>query len=290
MQPHTYGFRFSGEHQKRVAGLYAIGREKQVNHTYQWNGLEREEKDIIVFQYTLSGFGAIWIGDQEYQLPAGKAFLVEVPSDHCYYLPKESEEWEFLYITTFGEEMEHFYRTIKERNGNVLEIERKASPITHIERVIDKIRSVGIDNSYEASGYAYTFMMELMQYLEYGNSSLDELPIAIAKAVSFIDANYSKDLSLDDIVEVSEVSKYHFIRLFSKTMKKTPIQYVTKIRLEKAVELLHSTELSIQEIAQQTGFQSANYFSKVFKQYFSISPGKYRHSKGHMPVNRLFFN
>ena len=290
MQPHTYGFRFSGEHQNRVAGLYAIGREKQINHTYRWDGLEREERNIIVFQYTLSGYGAIRIGDQEYQLSPGKAFMIEVPSDHCYYLPEESSEWEFLYITTFGEEMEHFYRTIKERNGNVLAIERQASPISHIERIIDKIRSIGISNSYESSGFAYSFMMELMQYLEYGSSSLNELPFAIAKAISYIDANYSKDLSLDDIVAVSEVSKYHFIRLFSKTMKKTPIQYVTKVRLERAVELLHSTDLSIQEIARQTGFQSGNYFNKVFKQYFSISPGKYRHSKGHMPVNRLFFN
>ena len=290
MQPHTYGFRFTGEHQKRVAGLYAIGRETQTEPSYQWDGLVREEKDIIVFQYTLSGQGAIRIGSETHRLDKGKAFIVKVPSDHSYYLPDESSDWEFLYITTFGQEIEHFYRSIVEKKGNIIELDRHATPIKHIERVIDKIRSAGIHHSYEASGYAYTFIMELMQYLEYGSSSLNDLPIAVAKAVSYIEAHYSEDLSLDDIVNVSEVSKYHFIRLFSKTMKKTPIQYVTKIRLEKAVELLQTTNLSIEEIAYETGFQSGNYFSKVFRQYFSTSPGKYRHSKGHMPVNRLFFN
>src|SRR5699024_4558157 len=108
MQPHTYGFRFTGEHQKRVAGLYAIGRETQTDQSYQWDGLVREEKDIIVFQYTLSGQGAIRIGSEKHRLNKGKAFIVKVPSDHCYYLPDESTEWEFIYITTFGEEINHF--------------------------------------------------------------------------------------------------------------------------------------------------------------------------------------
>src|SRR5699024_11797941 len=100
----TYGFRFKGDHLERVAGLNSVGKEYRRNHTYKWDGLERAENDRIVFQYTLSGEGAIRIGNDIHPLKKGSAFFVKIPSDHSYYLPDHSEGWEFIYITIYGEE------------------------------------------------------------------------------------------------------------------------------------------------------------------------------------------
>jgi AraC-like DNA-binding protein len=63
-------------------------------------------------------------------------------------------------------------------------------------------------------------------------------PISIEKAIEFIHDNYSRPLTLDEIVEASGISKYHFFRLFIETMHITPLNYVVKIRIEQAIRLL----------------------------------------------------
>ncbi|MGP4039461.1 AraC family transcriptional regulator [Gracilibacillus sp. D59] len=286
----SYGFRFKGDYQDRVAGLHAIGRESRTEHTYIWDGLKRGEEGRIVFQYTLDGKGAIRIGGKTYPLTKGDAFFVEIPSDHCYYLPEESVRWDFLYFTVYGNEALHHFRHITEKYGHILRLPIHATPIKHILRMLDKLETTGISHGYEASGYAYSFLMECLQYLEYEQRQEEQLPVAIAKAVSFIEKNYAEDISLNDIVAISGLSKYHFTRLFSTSVNETPIQYLTKVRIQHALDLLQNSEKSIEEIAKEVGYTSSNYFSKVFKHLLNETPSAYRKNKFVMPVDRLFID
>ncbi|MFC4402775.1 AraC family transcriptional regulator [Gracilibacillus xinjiangensis] len=286
----TYGFRLKGTHQDRVAGLDSIGRERRKEETYIWNGLERGEKGRIVFQYTLSGEGEIRIGSEVFPLLEGQAFFVNIPSDHCYYLPESSEHWEFIFITLFGAEAVHYYDIIVEQYGHILHMPANARPLNYICRLLEKIETAGISHAYEASRYAYSFLMECMQYLEHDQKREEELPVAIAKSISFMEKNYGQDISLNDIVHVSGLSKYHFTRLFAKTLNETPIQYLTRIRIQHAADLLQQSELSIEEIAKNTGYTSGNYFSKVFKSLLNVTPSDYRNSQSFMPVDRMFID
>ncbi|SER89917.1 AraC-type DNA-binding protein [Gracilibacillus ureilyticus] len=286
----AYGFHFKGEHQERVAGIYTIGKEIRTEHTYIWDGLKRSEEGKVVFQYTLNGNGAIRIEDTTYSLMKGQAFLVKLPSDHCYYLPAESNQWEFIYITLFGTEALHYYTLITEKYGHIFQFPTNSRPIKQIFRLLEKIETTGILHGYEASGYAYSFLMEFMQYIEHDQSKEVELPLAIAKAVSFLEKKYADDLTLDDIVKVSGLSKYHFTRLFARTMQVTPIQFLTKIRMKQAVELLQDNSLSIEDIAKQVGYRNGNYFSKVFKSILNITPSEYRNNQSYMPVDQLFID
>lgn len=284
----TYGFRFKGEHQERVAGLHSIGKEARTEHTYKWDGLKRAENGRVVFQYTLNGEGAIRIGNRTESLKKGDAFLVKIPSDHCYYLPGHSKEWEFVFITTYGEEVLKQFSFITKKHGHLLKLPTHSRPIKHVLRLFDRIETTGINHGYEASGYAYSFIMELLQYVEYVQEQEDSLPVAIAKAVAFIEKNYQRDITLEDMVAVSGLSKYHFTRLFSKVMRITPIRYLTKIRIQHALDLLQQSDRSIEDISRAVGYTSSNYFSKVFKNLLGESPSVYRQSKDYMPVDRLF--
>jgi AraC-like DNA-binding protein len=73
-------------------------------------------------------------------------------------------------------------------------------------------------------------------------------------------------------------------------MKVTPIQYLTQIRIRVSVQLLITSELSVSEIANQVGFRSSNYFSKVFKKLIGVTPGSYRKYNKVMPVDKLFID
>ncbi|UOQ50137.1 AraC family transcriptional regulator [Gracilibacillus caseinilyticus] len=287
---HTYGFRFKGEHQQRVAGLHAIGKEKQTEESYSWDGLQRAEHGRIVFQYTLDGRGAIRIGETIHRLEKGDAFFVKIPSNHCYYLPEGSSHWAFVFITLYGDEVNRQYQRITEAAGHISHLPLHSRPIKHIFRLLDIIETTGIQHGYDASAYAYSFLMEYLQYVEYEERQEADLPVAVAKAVTFIEKNYAADIGLDDIVAISGLSKYHFTRLFSKYFKQTPIQFLTKVRIKRALELLQHTENSIEEIAFSVGYASSNYFTKVFKQLLHETPSAYRQSKSVMPVDRLFID
>ena len=128
----AYGFRFKGDYQYNVAGLSAIGFELIQSSSYRWHGLHRGEKDVYIFQYTTRGYGAISIDEKNYQLAKDDAFFVRVPSNHCYYLPNHSSEWEFVYFTIYGEEVSRLFNRIVSTHGNILKFPINSEPIIHI--------------------------------------------------------------------------------------------------------------------------------------------------------------
>lgn len=282
----TYGFHFRGPHQERVAGIHSIGWEKQTSTDYDWNGLTRGEIEVVVFQYTLNGQGEIRIGDHTYRLKAGDAFFVKIPSDHHYYLPADSKEWELVHITLFGSEALNYFQKITDNVGHILKLDIYDTPITLIFDVLSKVNNNQLNDAYITSSLAFTFLMELQRFvlnIEHNNT----LPDPIQKATIFINKNYSDQLTLDDIVEVSGLSKYHFSRMFHETVHSTPIQYLTKVRINKSIELLKNKALTIEHIAAQVGFSNGNYFNKVFRAALGMSPGKYRTNKLLISVDHL---
>ena len=92
----------------------------------------------------------------------------------------------------------------------------------------------------------------------------------------FIEQNYQKKLTLEDIAASVGVSKREALRCFQCSVPLSPIEYVNKCRLQKAWKLLLHTDLSITEIAERTGFESSSYFDRLFKREFHITPGKHR--------------
>lgn len=98
--------------------------------------------------------------------------------------------------------------------------------------------------------------------------------------LDYIDEHYAEEsLSLNRVANQVEVSPNYLSTVFSQTMKKTFVEYVTGKRMEKAKQLLKSTGLSNGEIALETGYKDSHYFSFVFKKTQGVSPREYRSGK-----------
>ncbi|KAB8136773.1 AraC family transcriptional regulator [Gracilibacillus oryzae] len=285
----TYFFNFTDNSQDRIVGIHTLGWEKRNSASYFWDGLERSELGKVIFQYTLKGEGEITIDNQTTRLKAGEAFFVTVPSNHQYYFPEDSEEWEFVHITLYGQEALRSFEEITRSDGHILTLDKNSTPIQIIFNLYNEAVNNGISDVYQASSNAYTFLMELKRAIKSkGKAGLSKkYPKPVEKAIEFIHNNYSKPLALDDIVEASGVSKYHFSRLFNATMHITPLNYVVKIRMEQAVKLLKNKELTIEEIALKVGYANGNYFSKAFRSIIGVSPGKYRNNRSFIPFEQI---
>lgn len=98
----------------------------------------------------------------------------------------------------------------------------------------------------------------------------------IVKTLSYIDKNIEKDLSNDSLAAQLDLATNSFTRLFTKEVEQSPQRYVKQKRIDKACILLHHTQKSIEEIAEQTGFADRYHFSRIFKQIADTSPAMYR--------------
>jgi AraC-like DNA-binding protein/ligand-binding sensor protein len=103
---------------------------------------------------------------------------------------------------------------------------------------------------------------------------------ALRKAERYIWDHYTRRISLQEIAEISGLSAPYFSTIFKEEMGENLSSYLNRLRVEKAGHLLTETDLSLSDIAGSCGFEDQSWFSKIFKSYTGISPGKYRTQRG----------
>ncbi|WP_226793209.1 AraC family transcriptional regulator [Bacillus sp. B1-b2] len=287
----TYGFRFQDMLPNDVANIFVLGREEKIpGEIYDWHGLKRRDVGTYVFQYTLSGSGRFDIGDKSYTVRSGEAFIAEIPSNHRYYFPKDSEGWEFMFITLVGREAADCWRFMNEQSGPVLKIPPDSKLIQLLLKIYQEAYEQKITDAYYASAKAYEFIMECYRFIRNIERATEGFSLQITEALSFIQTHYHEPITLDEIAAVSGFSRYYFIKQFQHQLNMTPVQYLTKIRIEKAAELLRSTSFSVTDIAAQVGYANANYFNKVFRKVVGVSAGTFRESKDVVGIDRLIID
>lgn len=161
------------------------------------------------------------------------------------------------------------------------------SPFSEENKLIKIVNNIGIMrvvqrivNELEGKNSYYQYLV-VMYYAEllvliYRYMSENYLPIcqndALKRAISFIRFNYHKDISINDVAIQADISERYLRSLFSQYLNISPLDYLNQIRINKSIELLRNTELSVKEVCFQCGFQSPQYFSRIFKQQTGISP------------------
>lgn len=161
--------------------------------------------------------------------------------------------------------------------------------IEYDERILDCITQILREYAEKETGYELAIKASIYQLLV---QLLRRYVVKILKESEFkerdrtlkrfedvfriIENNYSEKISLKELADSVNISSYHFCRTFKQMTGKTATDYINGVRLEKAVSLLEETSLNITEIALKCGFDSVNYFSRLFKKYYNIPATKFR--------------
>jgi AraC family transcriptional regulator len=98
--------------------------------------------------------------------------------------------------------------------------------------------------------------------------------------VEYIHDNLDKDLRVDQVAKIANLSNFYFIKLFKSTFGKPPHQYILGCRVELAKRLLIETSLPISEISQRCGFATQSHFTNVFHRYAGSAPRAFRQANG----------
>jgi AraC-like DNA-binding protein len=107
-----------------------------------------------------------------------------------------------------------------------------------------------------------------------------EIYARLHRARDYIEASFTRSITLPEMASAACLSPHHFLRLFTQVFGETPHQYVTRRRLEYAQSLLLRTELPVTDICLAVGFESLGSFSWLFRQRFGVAPSRFRERDG----------
>ncbi|MBQ8885126.1 MAG: helix-turn-helix transcriptional regulator [Clostridia bacterium] len=142
--------------------------------------------------------------------------------------------------------------------------------------VLDKIAKIYALSERNAppemlSQKVYELAIEYFSVLKKQNG-----PFALKKAKEYIEKNYNRDISVENIASFSGISQSLLFKLFREKEKSTPTEYLRAVRIAKASQLLIEGKCKIYETASACGFSDVAYFCKVFKAETGITPNAYK--------------
>ena len=245
-----------------------------------WNTI-----DGAMIIYTYTDGGSIVFADEIFPIQKGALCFIG-PSTRHYTMPEIPSKYDRSKIFVPMETVQRLLNAVPSTSGiHNLFLNNSVIYAKIPTEVQDKIENI-FQKAADAEGrqegaeeITVCAFFELMVYLKEYTVLHTEAPNDfLSGAIEYINSNYSKKISLEDICENVHISKYHLCRRFKETVGMTVMEYVQETRVAAAKSMLANSNLRIEEISEQCGFGCLSYFSQIFKQRTGISATQYRKS------------
>lgn len=226
-------------------------------------------QDCCTLHFVQSGAGVLKIYDKTFNVKKGGIFFIPQNEKVCYY-PDENTPWEYTWFC------------IKNQQGN--EYGRlmgfsKETPVIYNERFfqIDAILNNLKENCNKNEDAYYQTLSAFFGIMEICTAKAKQNTIEIAK--NYVDlTKFMPDFSVESVCANTGISHAHLLRLFKKKYNTTIVHYVITERIQRAKELLKTTDMPIQSVGYSCGFIDEIHFMKTFKNKVGVTAGEYRNS------------
>lgn len=214
------------------------------------------------------------IGGNTYELTE-KTFLIIPPSIPHKCNPYNYKSWNFrmLYINT--EWFKSGFNIESEKiKFDYMKVNQKK--FLEIIRLTDDIENKAIDIENESKLLNYISLLIENDNVDLNEDVSENFNLKrISEITLYLNENYRKDIMLDDLANIAQVSKYYLIRKFNDYYGLSPHQYITNLRINYAKKLLKSKKDFV-DVAIESGFYDQSHFIKCFKEYTGVTPMKYK--------------
>ncbi|MFZ4726092.1 MAG: helix-turn-helix domain-containing protein [Paludibacter sp.] len=240
-------------------------------NSQRWRVLQ--EYQII---YITDGYGIFQNRNRIYRIIPGSVIIL-FPGEWHRYRPLKSTGWKSHYIGFNGDMARILFKEaffspenpiqIIPFNGEILETFNKIFNLTISEKPGYQLICVGLLIAY---------INQIIAFLKYKEFEGKDIEIKIRQASYILSKRVNEDVDAMELAAELNMGYSYFRKMFTKYTGLPPIQYHLQLRIKQAELLLTSTNKTIKEISYELGFESAFYFSRVFKEKTQMSPGDYR--------------
>lgn len=253
--------------------VYYCGFENCKSEHY-WTGV----RDHYLIHYITSGKGIFIYNNETYSLKAGQGFLIG-PNTLSYYKADKEQPWEYCWIGFHGRRAQYY---LNQANLSPQQPIFSCSPEGVIPGIVqDMINTKNIPKGRELvlTGFLYHFFAELIQNEKKSFSTPEDQnysEIYVKKAMDFIEKNYSRKITIEEIADYVGIDRKYLSSLFKDILHTSPQNFLVNYRMNKACILLVENLLSVTHVAHSVGYDDALLFSKMFKKYKGMPPTQYR--------------
>ncbi len=238
-----------------------------------------------------------WLEGKEFPVTAGDVFLLQGRQRHYFYERKELDLINIMYDPDKIDLPEGELRKMpgycamfmlepayRRQHRFASRLHLKRVPLARVEQLADEMEQ---ECEMEQPGHEVVLrakLLELMAYLSraYTRTETTEAHalLRVGSVIGALENDYAKDWTLDELVRTAHMSRSNLMRVFRKATSQSPIEYLIRLRIQKSMELLRNSDLSVTEIAMEVGFNDSNYYTRQFNRIIGSSPSAFRKAKG----------
>lgn len=239
------------------------------------------------------GYGVHWIDGIDYPVAAGDVFVLQGRTEHYF---RERHNLSLSNIMYDTRQLQAYLKNLQGEGGynamfllepnyrkrhkfkSRLHISRKS--LAYVGTVIGKML---LELKNRAPGFDTVLLCHLLELIVFFSReySKSDIPLVqslyrIGRVIGKLEKNYRHDWTLAEIARTAHMSKSGLMTTFREATGHTPIDYLIRIRLQKAAELLTGSSMTVSEIATECGFIDSNYFSRQFRKKYNLNPREFR--------------
>ncbi|MFD0713919.1 AraC family transcriptional regulator [Paenibacillus sp. GCM10027626] len=237
----------------------------------------------------VSGLGTFEINDTLYHCQAGDTFFI-FPDALFTYAADKHDPWHYRWVAFKGPIALPLLNSLGISADNPVIRIKDIPTITRLYRNIQLAlkRSSSAELADLESGGLLRVMLKQFGLENAGHlasqisGGITDIERQINQAIKWLSLQYAQPISIESLSRSLGYHRTHLSKMFKQATGYSPMQFLLKVRMERAGELLqHNLRLSVDHVASSVGYADALYFSKQFRKWFGYSPTEYRRLKGH---------
>lgn len=241
-------------------------------HTCYGYAKKREYYPDMLIMCIISGTMMLRYGGKEYRLTAGTTALIDCQSPQHYFT---ADHCEFSFAHFGGKDIRAVYPYLYRTYGCTFQNTEHQEASKLLNAMILRFRNEQFISETECSMILYQMVFHLFPNT-YNGRIVSITEPALNRVIQYIHGHLSEQISLKDLADMAHLSPYYFSRMFKKHLGSSPYDYLMKTRINRAKHLLMDTRMTVGEIADAVGFNSASRFSHAFTQRVGIAPSEFR--------------
>lgn len=239
-------------------------------------------RNHYLFHYVISGQGIMDWTDRdgvkrEYRLEADQGFLI-CPGQVSTYAADKNRPWKYAWLEFDGLRVGEYVESAGLGLTQPVYTPQTTAQGQSLRDTMLYITEHSDASSLHLIGHLFLFLDKLIQTSSTRRSlrGVRLKDFYIQEAITYMEQNYQRDLSVEELAGVCKLNRSHFSKLFKDSMGCPPQEFLIRLRLSKAADMMKGTSQSIGSIAVRCGYPNQLHFSRAFKKRYGVPPREWR--------------